>query len=187
MEIFKGRITSSGFASGDRIVIGDWQESILGSFTNLMWAKSDGTKVLLSPSEKHAELVSKLYNFEEVNIVEFKVERGRKSISVSAGDLHIEATWGMTWRIPFWRPLWFTAFIEGFFGKILFGTKTHGRTKNNRKAWYSVRSISKLIQASAKFGNENLGESRKFVATACFGFSEPPAKPSSVTLKTYIK
>ena len=69
MDVFKGRITSSGFSSGDRIVIGDWKESKLGSFTNIMWAKKDGTRVLLSPSKEHAELVSSLYNFEEVRII----------------------------------------------------------------------------------------------------------------------
>ncbi len=58
MDIFEGRISSSGFASGDRIVIGDWKKSPLGSFTNVMWAKPDGTRVLLSPSQKHADYVS---------------------------------------------------------------------------------------------------------------------------------
>ena len=61
MDVFVGRITSTGFSSGDRIVIGDWKKSHLGSFTNLMWAKEDGTRVLLSPSRKHAEFVSDLY------------------------------------------------------------------------------------------------------------------------------
>ena len=58
LEIFAGRITSTGFSSGDRIVIGDWHDSPIGSFTNIMWAKPDGTRVLLSPSEEHAKYVS---------------------------------------------------------------------------------------------------------------------------------
>ncbi|GIS41883.1 MAG: hypothetical protein Ct9H90mP14_3390 [Methanobacteriota archaeon] len=50
MDIFEGRISSSGFASGDRIVIGDWKKSPLGAFTNVMGAQNpDGTRVLLSP------------------------------------------------------------------------------------------------------------------------------------------
>ena len=57
LEIFAGRITSTGFSSGDRIVIGDWRDSPIGSFTNIMWAKPDGTRVLLSPSKEHLSLI----------------------------------------------------------------------------------------------------------------------------------
>ncbi len=186
MDIFRGRITSSGFSSGDRIVIGDWQESKLGSFTNVMVAKSDGTRLLFSPSKEHAELVSNLYNFEEVRIVDLEVERREKSISVKAGDLHVSMSWGFTLPIPFWRPLWFVATVEAFFGRLLFGTKTHGRTKNQRKAWYSVRSLSRVSQVEARLGQVDLGERKPFENTACFGFSEPPKVPASVSLKTYI-
>ena len=46
-EVFRGRILSSSFESGDRIVVGDWEDSPLGSFTNVMWADSDGNRTLL--------------------------------------------------------------------------------------------------------------------------------------------
>jgi hypothetical protein len=78
MDIFSGRITSSGFSSGDRIVIGDWKYSPFGSFTNIMWAKSDGVRVLLSPNKNLAEYVSSLYSFEEVKITPIEVNRGEK-------------------------------------------------------------------------------------------------------------
>mgnify|MGYP005753095471 CR=1 FL=1 len=54
MYIFEGRISSSGFASGDRIVIGDWEHSPLGSFTNVMWAKPDGT--MITTESKYADV-----------------------------------------------------------------------------------------------------------------------------------
>ena len=50
-EIFKGRVISSGFKTGDMVVIGDWNDSPHGPFTNLMWAKPDGTRVLITPTE----------------------------------------------------------------------------------------------------------------------------------------
>ena len=46
LDIFKGRITSSGFESGDRIVVGAWKESIFGEFTDtlgLKWVSVFGT------------------------------------------------------------------------------------------------------------------------------------------------
>ena len=187
MDVFVGRITSTGFSSGDRIVIGDWKDSPLGSFTNVMWAKPDGNRVLLSPSEVHAEYVSELYNFETVIITKIDVERNRRGFSLSGGGLSIRVSWGLSLPLPFWRPLWFIASIENFFGGILFRTKTHGRTKNDRKEWYAVKSISRVIMAEASLDGDNLGEKKKFQTTACFGFSEPPSMPASVTLKSYIE
>ena len=89
MEIFDGRISSCGFSSGDRIVVGDWQKSPLGPFTNVMWAKPDGTRVLLSPSKEHADYVSTLYNFEEVYVVPIEVNRDRRGVDIVADSLII--------------------------------------------------------------------------------------------------
>ena len=186
-DIFEGRITATGFSSGHRIVIGDWLESHLGGFANVMWAKPDGTRVLLSPSSEHAEYVSEIYNFEEVSIVDIEVQRLKREVKVKAGDLSVRISWGIPLPLPFWRPLWFIATVESFFGRIIFGTKTHGRTKNERREWYAVKSISRVLSADAYFGGEDLGEKTRFETTACFGFSEPPSVPSSVTLKAYIE
>ena len=187
MDVFEGRITSTGFSSGDRIVIGDWGKSHLGSFSNVMWAKPDGTRVLLSPSREHADYVSELYSFEEVRIMDIQVERLKRGLEVKAGDLTIRVTWGIPLPLPFWRPLWFVSTIESFFGGIFFGTKTHGRTRNDRREWYSVRSISRVLSADANLRGETLGGKTGFETSACFGFSEPPSMPASVTLKAYIE
>ena len=57
MDVFKGRITSSGFESGDRIVVGAWKESPFGEFTDIMWAKKDGTRKLIAPTKEVADYV----------------------------------------------------------------------------------------------------------------------------------
>ena len=82
-EIFKGRVISSGFATGDMVVIGDWKDSPHGPFTNLMWAKPDGTRVLIAPSRELGDFVSSLYSFEEVIVSRMEIERSDKSIDVS--------------------------------------------------------------------------------------------------------
>ena len=187
MDVFEGRITSTGFSSGDRVVIGDWRDSHLGSFANVMWARPDGTRVLLSPSKEHADYVSELYTFEEVSIVDVEVERRKRGILVRAGDLSVRLTWGVPLLLPIWRPLWFISTVEAFFGRIIFGTKTHGRTRNDRREWYSIRSISRVLVADADLRGEDLGKKTGFEASACFGFSEPPSIPASVTLKAYIE
>ncbi len=187
MDIFRGRITSTGFSTGHRIVIGDWSESILGNFTNIMWAKPDGTRVLLSPSATHAEYVSRIYTFEEVRIVDFEVKRGKREIFVSADALSIRIRWGISLILPLWRPLWFIASFEAFFGKLIFGTITHGKTRDGRREWYSVRSISRVLDAEGSLNGVSIGSKAKFHNTTCFGFSEPPSMPASVSLKSYIE
>ena len=187
MDIFEGRISSSGFASGDRIVIGDWKKSPLGSFTNVMWAKPDGTRVLLSPSQKHADYVSDLYNFEEVHITPIEVIRQSKSIEIKAPPLDIKLHWGMEFGLPIPRPRRFISTVEQWFAKAFFGTSTHGLTCNDLREWYCIYSLSKIKHASAVCEGVDLGNLSNFEINACFGFSEPPKKPSSVRLRSIIE
>ena len=187
MDIFEGRISSSGFASGDRIVIGDWKKSPLGAFTNVMWAKPDGTRVLLSPSQKHADYVSALYNFEEVYIAPIEVIRQSKSIEIKAPPLDIKLRWGMEFGLPIPRPRWFISMVEQWIAKVFFGTSTHGLTCNGLREWYCIYSLSKIKHATAVCEGVDLGNPSNFDISACFGFSEPPKKPSSVRLRSIIE
>lgn len=187
MDHFEGRISSSGFTSGDRIVVGDWKKSPLGSFTNVMWAKPDGTRVLLSPSQKHADYVSSLYNFEEVHITPIEVIRQTRSIEIMAPPLNIKLRWGIGIGLPIPRPRWFISTVEQLVAKALFGTSTHGLTCNGLREWYCIYSLSKIKHASALCNGEDLGNPSNFEINACFGFSEPPKKPSSVRLRSIIE
>lgn len=187
MDVFKGRISSSGFSGGDRLVIGDWSESHLGAFTNIMWAKSDGSRVLISPSELQADFVSGIYNFEEVRIVDFRVDRSRRGVVVEAGGLLVSMKWGFSVPIPFPRPLWFTRLVENPLGRVIFGSETYGLTRDGRKEWYSVRGIARMKSAEAIFNGDSLGKMVSFHANSCFGFSEPPTWPSSVRLCAFIE
>lgn len=187
MDKFDGRISSSGFESGDRIVIGDWLNSPLGTFTNVMWAQPDGKRVLLSPSEEHAEYVSQLYNFEEVNVVEVNVKRHRRGIDVTAGPLSVSYRWKRGLAFPLNRPRWFIATVENWFAGFLFGTKTHGLTCNGLREWYCIRGLSSLCSAEASQNGVDMGDMKPFEITACFGFSEPPKKPSSARVRSMIE
>ena len=48
----RGVVSSVGFASGDRFVIGHWILSPIGAFTDLMWATPDGVRHLRVPSPR---------------------------------------------------------------------------------------------------------------------------------------
>ena len=117
-EIFKGRVISSGFQTGDMVVIGDWSDSPQGAFTNLMWAKPDGTRVLIAPSEELGDFVSSLYSFDEVIVSPMEIERTKKSIEVECDLGRVSMRWGMNVPLPFSRPRWFIANIEAPFARL---------------------------------------------------------------------
>tara|TARA_B100001094_G_scaffold311311_1_gene346816 strand:+ start:276 stop:851 length:576 start_codon:yes stop_codon:yes gene_type:complete len=186
MMVFKGRISSSGFESGDCLVIGDWLESPLGSFTNIMWARSDGTRVLLSPSQEHAKFVSSLYSFDEIKITDIYVERMKRRIKVVTDHLEVSISWGRSLLLPLPRPLWFIASIENIFGKIFFGSKTFGLARDGSKEWYSIRGISKVVSAEAKSQELDFGKMAPNSFSKPFGFSSPPKIPTSIIVNSHI-
>lgn len=185
-EIFKGRVISSGFQTGDMVVIGDWRESPHGAFTNLMWAKPDGTRVLIAPSEELGDFVSSLYSFEKVIVSPMEIERTEKSIEVKCDLGRVYMQWGMTIPLPFSRPRWFIANIEAPFARLFFGTKTHGTTRNGRKEWYHVRGLSRMKSVELELDGRSTKQMTGMAPSACFGFSNPPRMPLSVRVDSLI-
>lgn len=188
MDIFEGRITSCGFSSGDRIVIGTWINTPFGSFSDIMWAKPDGTKVLIAPNQKIANYISSLYDFDIIKIEELDIESDENMMKIETKDLNCHFEWsrGVSFLIKK-RPLWFVASIEYFFGWLIFGTKTYGKTKNGKKEWYAVDRLSRLTLADVEFNGKNLGKQTKFHPKANFGFSDPPKMPCSALVRSHIE
>ena len=188
MDIFVGRITSCGFTSGDRLVIGHWKESPFGSFSDIMWAKPDGTKILIAPNQEIGDYISSMYEFDDIKIEEIRIEENTNQIRVETLEINCNFEWrnGISFLIKR-RPLWFVSSVEYLVGWLIFGTKTHGKTKNGKKEWYAVDRLSKLINAKAEINGEDLGEYTSFYPKANFGFSDPPKMPSSVLVRSHIE
>ena len=186
LDIFKGRITSSAFESGDRIVVGSWKESIFGEFTDIMWAKKDGTRVLIAPTQEIADYVTAMYSFDEVIIEEVSTSLSERSIKVSCNTMNLEFSWNRGFPIPFKRSLLFIQTIELFFAKLIFSTRTYGVTKDNRKEWYAIDRVSHIKSATAQINGKNAGGFRPMKVPCKFGFSEAPKKPSSCAVRTHI-
>ncbi len=185
-EIFKGRVISSGFKTGDMVVIGDWNDSPHGAFTNLMWAKPDGTRVLITPTEELGEFVSSLYSFEEIIVSPMEIKRTDKSIEINCNTGRVSMRWGRTLPIPFSRPRWFIANIEAPFARLFFGTKTHGITRNGLKEWYHVRGLSRMKSVELELEGRSSNQMTSMAPSACFGFSNPPRMPLSVRVDSHI-
>ena len=185
--IFEGDIFSSGFDSNNRIVIGNWKDSPFGKFTDIMWAKPNGERVLIAPNKEISEFITKLYDFDKIIISEFNIEENSNHLIVKANEINCELKWSKGIQIPFNRPLWLISSIEYVFGLIFFKTKTHGITKNKKQEWYAVNRISKLNSIKITINGNDLGDMTKFEPKASFGFSEPIRKPAAISLKTHIE
>ncbi|WFR66784.1 hypothetical protein P9139_19260 [Curtobacterium flaccumfaciens] len=86
---FRGRIMGVGTTSGVRIVVGMWERSPFGAFTDVFLELADGTSVLLAPDELVAAYVSGTYRFDSVSVVDVRTRRtGRGSNSRPAHCRH---------------------------------------------------------------------------------------------------
>lgn len=185
--IFRGQIFSSGFDSGNRIVVGNWKDTPYGTFTDIMWAKPNGDKILIVPNKELSDFISGMYSFDEIIITELNIEEKTNQLMINTNELNCELKWSKGIKIPRYRPLWFISSIEYMFGLIFFKTKTHGTTMDGRQEWYAVDKISNLISAKVMINGEDLGSMRSFEPNANFGFSEPRKKPSAVEIRTHIQ
>jgi|TARA_Y100000996_G_C22546215_1_gene651952 hypothetical protein len=187
-DVFSGRITSSSFSSGDVIVVGYWQHSPFGEFCDIMWSKPDGTNVLIAPTSEVANYVSEMYDFDEIITTDIEAKITDKKIIVDTELMELDFNLGYGISHPlFMRPLWFVATIEYFFGRLFFGTKTHGSANNSKEEWYVVDRYDSIKDGSAVIEGIDLGECCKRTRSAKFGFSEAPIRPASVKVRTFIK
>ena len=84
---FDGLIAGASFSSGDAIVAGCWWTSPFGAFADVMWARPDGTRVLLGPDRPELDVVWSHYWFEERAVAPVRVRMTGRFIRVTAGPL----------------------------------------------------------------------------------------------------
>lgn len=183
----RGAIVSSGFASGDRVVVGDWIDSPVGPMTDVMWAEPDGTRVLYVPDAQGARFVTGVYEFDRVEIVDFRTERADRALQVELGDrvLRFDARRGIP--VPFRRPAWFTRRVEGPIARRLLGVVTYGVSPTGVEEWYRADRWAPLRDATATIAGRSLGPMAPVLPACGFGFSEPPARPSWVDVRPLLR
>ncbi len=81
---------------------------------DVMWARPDGTRVLLADRQATADFVSAVYAFDQVRVVPITVARGGRGIDLAAGPLEVSLRAGAGWRLPpvALRPPWVTRLVE---------------------------------------------------------------------------
>ena len=91
----RGVVSSVGFESGDRFVIGHWLSSPIGAFTDLMWAAPDGTRHLRVPSTRALAFVSGIYAFDHASVAPVVATVTSSSVEVDAGDVGVDLHGGV--------------------------------------------------------------------------------------------
>ena len=184
----RGSITSVGFASGDRFVVGAWDRSPLGPFGDVMWAQASGRRLLLVPSERVADFITAVYDFDAVLVVELRVHRAGRQISVSAGPIALEAGGGRGWRIPggALRPAWWHRLVEAPVARATMGVNVFGTSPSGVHEWYRADVYRRVTAATASVDGADLGLLRPIDPPCRFGFSEPPRRPSMVDVRPLL-
>ena len=186
IETLRGSITSVGFDSGHRFVIGDWRHSPIGPFADVMWALPNGRRVLVCDAAAAAYIVS-VYPFDEVRDQAVTAERDGGSYTVRADGLQLDMKIGLAMlRLPP-RPRWITATIENWCARKLLDVRTHGASPSGVVEWYRTRTARRVVNATASLDGVDLGSLAPLDRPLGFGFTDPPRQPSQVRLRVDLQ
>ena len=181
-----GTITSLGFASGHRFVIGDWLSSPIGAFSDVMWARPNGDRVLLV-SERAAKYVTSVYPFDDVRCCGVIVASDARGVAVDAAGLALRLSLG-TVAVPFPpRPRWVTATVENWLARLLLGVRTYGVSPTGVAEWYRTRSLRFVKSASGSLEGQDLGALCAVKRPVGFGFTDPPRRPARTSLRVDLR
>jgi hypothetical protein len=156
--------------------------------TDVMWARPDGSRVLLAPRQQVADFVTAVYTFDQVEILPIEVGFDGRRLDLRAGRLQVVMQAGPGWRLPFpgLRPPWFTRWIEARVALPLLGVRPYGVSATGVRQWYRAHEYRRVVEARATVDGVDLGSLRPFEEPVRFGFSGPPRQPSVVLLRSVL-
>ncbi|OII12506.1 hypothetical protein [Curtobacterium sp. MCBA15_008] len=193
---FRGRIAGVGTTSGVRLVVGMWERSPFGAFTDVFVELPDGSSVLLAPDEIVAAYVSGTYRFDTVSVVDVSARRTAAGIELSAGAL--QATIDVGTISPLGRvlrivpksiardPRWL-AVIDPVARLVAPGSGTAGSAGNGRREYYGVTGAHDVTGVRGTWAGESLGSLAPLDPPVVFGFASMPRVPQVVDVETTIR
>ncbi|MEU0192103.1 hypothetical protein ABZ250_19845 [Streptomyces afghaniensis] len=193
---FDGWIAGVGTSSGTRVVLGHWQRSPFGPFSDVMIERADGERLLLAPSRRTADFVGGIYRFDEVRVVPVDVSVADDTWTVTAGPLELRFTVGrrrpagvLLRSVPgalAARPAW-AALTNGPAHLLPAHVRTRGRAGARHREWYGVRDMRPVGAVSAVFEGLGLGAMAPVEPPVRFGFGSVPRKPSLTRVTTTVE
>lgn len=192
---FVGHIAGLGTTSGTRIVVGSWQDSPFGTFTDAMVEDQAGRRTLIAPRADIADFVASTYSFDDVRIEPVSVQRGTEW-SVHTRSLQARFTPGRRHWVSAplaivpgqvrRRSLWARA-CNPVAGLVMPGVRTYGSAGDGRLEWYAATQVRRLSHARATWEGEELGDLAPVSPPVRFGFASAPAAPTLTALTSYVQ
>jgi hypothetical protein len=178
-----------------RIVVGCWQESPFGAFTDVMVQQPGEQRVLLAPNDAVADFVASTYRFDRVEVgpVAATLEPDRLTVRSASLDLEV---WiggpapldlllrGVPGRLAT-APWWLRA-IDPVASRIVRGVHTAGTAGHGRREYYGVRRSRRVTAVAGRYRGTNLGALQPLRPPVSFGFASAPAAPQLVAVTTTI-
>ncbi|MGF1597696.1 MAG: hypothetical protein ACFCVK_12330 [Acidimicrobiales bacterium] len=184
--VVRGTISSTQLAGDHRIVVGRWPTSPIGPLVDVMWRAPDGERRLLVDSEEGAALITSIYEFDDVRIGPLRVEGDDRHTRVRTDGLELDVTGGRRRPVPVRRPLAFTCLVEAPIARALMGVEVHGLSPRGALEWYQTTGWRWIDHGRAAIDGVDVGAPRPFTGPVGVGFSEPPARPSIVSVRVTI-
>jgi hypothetical protein len=182
-----GFIAGAGFASGDRLVVGSWVESPVGPFGDVMWAATSGERTLFAPTRRSADLITAVYEFDRVEVVDLAVDASLHGVSVAAPGFSLELVGARRGpRIPIHRPAWFTRHVEGPIARAVMGVRTYGVSPTGVQEWYRADAWRRIESGRLVVGGVDQGTLADVRPPTGFGFSEPPKRPTITQVRPLL-
>ncbi|MFF0789087.1 hypothetical protein [Streptomyces spiralis] len=192
---FEGWIAGTGTSSGTRVVLGHWQRSPFGAFSDVMLERADGERLLLAPTQETADFIGATYVFDTVRVVPVHVGAAAHTWTVTAGSLQLRfvtgrrgplglllrAVPGALARSSAWSTL-----TEWPARLVLPGVRTRGRARAGRREWYGARDLRPIRLVSAFFEGVDLGVTAPVEPPVRFGFGSVPRQPALTRLTTTV-
>ena len=193
--IFDGHIAGIGTASGLRAVVGIWQDSPFGSFSDVMVQQPSGHRVLLAPRPEVAEFIAATYTFDEVRMVDVSAVLAARELTVDAGPLAIRAVTGartflgsalraVPRRLAV-HPRWLSA-VNPLAALAAPGARTYGTAGSGRAEFYGVRDLHHVTSAVVSWEGADAGTLAPILPAVTFGFSSVPPGPTVARVRTTV-
>jgi hypothetical protein len=194
--VFDGHIAGIGTSSGLRTVVGMWQESSFGAFSDVMVQQPSGHRLLLAPSEEVADFISATYSFDEVRVVDVSVKLEHHALTVDAGPLVIRAGVGartlflgtalrLVPRAIAVHPRWLAG-VNPLAALAAPGARTFGTAGNGRLEYYGVSDLHHVTSAVVTWEGNDAGSLAPIRPAVTFGFSSVPSRPSLARVRTTV-
>ena len=185
-----------GTTSGVRFVVGMWDRSPFGAFTDVFLELPGGTSVLLAPDEIVAAYVSGTYRFDTVSVVDITARRTASGLELAAGSLRATidvgtiSPLGRILRIvpkPIARDPRWLAVIDPVARLMAPGSGTAGTAGGGRREYYGVTGAHDVTGVRGTWADEPLGSLAPLDPPVAFGFASMPRIPQVVDVETTIR